>query len=208
MSEVLQVEKREKYGKHHVRRMRDAGKLPAVLYGHGKPTVNLTVPAEQVGAAVRRGAKIVELAGEAEGPALMQELQWDIFSTHVLHLDLLRVKEGQRISITVPIELRGVALGMKDGGVIDHVLHEIEIETDISHVPEKLLVNINALELDASLTLAEIEDLPEGAIILSDTTKTVVQCITPTEMPEEEELPADGAEPEVIGEKAEESEDS
>ena len=202
MSEVLQVERREVRGKHLARRLRRSGKLPAVLYGHGEPSVSLSVPAEQVETAIRHGAKVVQLQGDAGGQALIQDLQWDVFSTHVLHLDLLRVEAGERITIEVPVELRGVAPGTKEGGVVEHLVHRLEIETDVSRVPEKLHVNINGLEVDGSLSIAAIEDLPDGAKVLLDETTLIVQCVVPAVAPEEEaEGEAAAAEPEVIGQK-------
>jgi large subunit ribosomal protein L25 len=201
MSEVLQVERREAYGKHLARRLRRSGKLPAVLYGHGEPSVSLSVPTDQVDAAIRRGAKVVELQGDAGGQALIQDLQWDVFSTHVMHLDLLRVEAGERITIEVPVELRGVAPGTNEGGVVEHLVHRLEIETDVSRVPERLHVNINGLEVDGSLSIAAIEDLPDGAKVLLDETTLIVQCVVPAVAPEEAEGEAAAAEPEVIGQK-------
>lgn len=205
MPEIMQVEKRESRGKHHARRLREAGQLPAVLYGHGEPTLSLAVPAEQLNAALRHGVKIVELQGAATGQALLHELQWDTFSSHVLHVDLIRVKAGERVKIEVPIELRGEAPGTKEGGVVEHSLHQVEIEVDIARVPDMLHVNINALELDGAMTIATIEDLPNGAEVLADVDLVVVQCVSPMEEPELEEVPGLGiAEPEVIGQKREE----
>ncbi|MBN1851587.1 MAG: 50S ribosomal protein L25 [Pirellulales bacterium] len=208
MPEIMLVEKRDIRGKHHARRLRSTGKLPAVLYGHGEPTLSLTISADELHAALRHGVKIVELQGEASGQALLHVMQWDTYSSHVLHVDLLRVKAGERVKIEVPIELRGEAPGTKAGGVVEHILHQVEIETDVSRIPDKLHVNINTLGLDAAMTIDSIEDLPEGAKVLEDSDLVIVQCVLPAEELEPEEIAAEMAEPEVIGQKHDMEEES
>lgn len=201
MSDTLRVEAREKLGKAHNRRLRWEGKLPAVLYGHGQPPEHLTLSASQLRASLRHGAQVVHLEGAAEGQALFQDIQWDTFQQHLLHVDLLRVKKGERIVITVPVITRGIAPGEGDGGIVEQVLHEVEIETRPAVIPENLHININHLELHGSLTASDIEDMPEGAKLVTDPEQMVVHCIEPTAPIEEEEeagLGA-GAEPEVIG---------
>jgi large subunit ribosomal protein L25 len=206
MSEVLTVEVREGRGTTHARRLRKAGKLPAVLYGHGEASVSLTIPTEQLDAAVRHGHKLVELTGGVAGQALLHELQWDTYSTHVLHVDLMRVEAGERVVVEIPVELRGIAPGEREGGVIEQVLHEVEIEVAVAQIPDKLHVNINELHLNQTLAVSAIEDLPEGATFVTDADEAVVHCTTPVELPEEVPAEPGAAEPEVIGERAEETE--
>ncbi|MEX0938266.1 MAG: 50S ribosomal protein L25 [Pirellulales bacterium] len=205
MAEQFTVERREGRGKHHSKQMRAAGKLPAVLYGHGEDSVSLTLSADQVAAAMRHGSKLIELTGALTESALIHQLQWDPYGVDVLHMDLMRVRAGERISVEVAVVLRGESPGAKEGGVIDQVLHEVEIETDVASIPERLHININELQLEESLTAAEIEDLPEGAKLLTDAEQVVVQCNRPQEEAEEEA--AEGAaEPELIGGREEEKE--
>ena len=99
MSDVLQVEDRKLVGKQNNRRLRGSGKLPAVLYGHGKETVSLSVPEDQLKATLRHGAQVVQLQGAASGQALLQEVQWDTFQQYVLHVDLMRVDETDRVQV-------------------------------------------------------------------------------------------------------------
>jgi large subunit ribosomal protein L25 len=201
MPELLTVQHRSTRGKRNARRLRKAGSLPAVLYGHGEKSVSLALPTEQFEAALRHRAKVVQLSGDAEGRALIQELQWDTFSTRVLHVDLMRVAADERVTLVVPIELRGSAPGEREGGVVEHLLHEIEVETTVDTIPERLHVNVNSLELHGSLSTSDIEDLPPGAKILVDEPQVIVQCVEPPEEPEEEELAVGEAEPEIIGRK-------
>jgi large subunit ribosomal protein L25 len=151
----------------------------------------------------------VDLDGAASGKALLQDVQWDTFFQHVLHVDLLRVRAGEKVKIDVPIELRGEAPGSRDGGVIEQMVHSIEIEVALDVIPDKLHLNINRLEIGGQMTAADIEDLPPGATILDDLDRMIVHCVQPAA--EEEEAAAEetgAAEPEVIGKGKEEEEES
>jgi large subunit ribosomal protein L25 len=208
MSELLHVEKRNALGKRNNVRLRRKGRLPAVLYGHGEDPVSLTLAADEFEASLRHGAKVVDLDGDASGKALLQEVQWDTFFQQVLHVDLLRVQAGERVTVEVPIELRGEAPGTRGGGVVEQPIHSIEIEVSLDVIPDKLHLNINHLEIDGYLTAKDITDLPEGATILSDDEAVIVHCVLPAA--DEEAAMAEEAasgEPEVIGKGKEDDED-
>ncbi len=204
MSEVLQVEQRGSYGTRHARRLRAAGRIPAILYGHGEECVSLSLDASQVGAAVRHGSRIVELEGALREKALIREIQWDPFGVDVLHLDLTRVAADEKVAVNLPVELRGVAPGTNEGGVVEHPVHELEIECPAAKIPEKLVLNINNLQLGESLTAAALE-LPEGARLTGSPDTVVAQCVEPHVEAEMEEAP-ESVEPEVIGRKPSEEE--
>lgn len=209
MSELLHVETRRTHGKRNNVRLRRDGRLPAVLYGHGEEAVSLTLAADEFEASLRHGAKVVDLDGAASGKALLQDVQWDTFFQHVLHVDLLRVRAGEKVKIDVPVELRGEAPGTRDGGVIEQMIHSIEIEVALDVIPDKLHLNINRLEIDGQLTAKDIVDLPPGAKILSDEDAMIVHCILRAAV-EEEEVAAEeagAAEPEVISKGKEEEEE-
>jgi large subunit ribosomal protein L25 len=206
MPEVLQVEVRPTRGKHHARRMRQEGKIPAILYGHGQESVSLAVPADALEAAVRHGSHVVELKGAVKESALIRELQWNTWGTEVLHVDFARVRADETIEVTVPVELRGEAPGLKEGGVLEQVLHEIEIECKATAVPERIQANVNHLQVGQSITVADLL-LPEGGKCLAPAESVVVQCVVPTEVPEAVAEEAAQAEPEVIGGRKEEEED-
>jgi large subunit ribosomal protein L25 len=200
MSDSLQVEIREAHGKKRVRRLRQAGTIPAVLYGEGRDTVSLSIPADQVAAALRHGARLVDLQGAVSEKAFVRELQWDTFGTNVLHIDLTRVSETTMLRIKVSVELRGTAAGINEGGVIELHVHELDIECRATQIPDKIVVNVNDLHLDQSISVADLKP-PEGVEFLSDPETVVVACVAPRD--EEDMLSASGgAEPEVIGRKA------
>ena len=210
MAELLHVEKRNSFGKRNNERLRLAGRLPAILYGHGEESVSLTLAADQFEASIRHGAKVVDLDGDASGKALLQDVQWDTFFQQVLHVDLLRVRAGEKVKIDVPIELRGEAPGVRDGGVLEQLIHSIEIEVALDVIPDKLHLRVNNLQIDGHLTAKDIVDLPEGATILSDEDAMIVHCVM-REAEEEEAAAAEegvSAEPEVIGKGKEDEEEA
>lgn len=207
MTDQLHVDVRKSHGKRNNQRLRREGRLPAVLYGHGEDSVSLTLAADEIEASLRHGARVVDLEGAASGKALLQHVQWDTFFQHVLHVDLLRVRAGEKVTIEVPVELRGEAPGLRVGGVVEQIIHSVEIEVSLDAVPEKLHLNINHLEVDGELTAKDIEDVPPGATIVSDLDAILVHCVLPTAEPEED-LGDTGAEPEVIGKGKDDDEES
>jgi large subunit ribosomal protein L25 len=209
-TEVIHVKIRQTRGSHQARRMRAEGLIPAILYGHGEGTVSLSVPAPEIEALVRHGVKVVQLEGDVQESALVREVQWDGLGSEVLHLDFTRVSSTETVETRIPIELRGDAPGTREGGILDHVLHDLEILCPVRSIPDRLLVNVNSLGLGEAITVSDLE-LPSGASTTADPNDLVVHCVAPVEVPEEEEVAAAGAaEPEVIGRKegeAEEGED-
>ncbi len=207
MAEVLHIEKRETRGKRFARRMRKHGRVPGVLYGHGKESVSLAIRADEINATIRHGARLVELQGDLRENAFVKEVQWDAFGSTVLHVDLTRVEVGDSVEISVKVELRGVAPGTKQGGVVDHQAHELELRCPVTAIPESLSLNINHLELDQTITAGEVE-LPPGAELLTDPLTVVVTCAELAVREEEEEIAAAAGEvePEVIGRKPEDEE--
>ena len=207
MAELLQVELRDTRGKRNARRNRRDGKLPAVLYGHGLESVSLLVSAERFVTAVRRGARLVNLAGAVEDQAFIREIQWDTWGLHALHVDFTRVSEHEKVEVQVTLELRGEAPGVKAGGVVKQHVHVLQIECEATAIPDKLYVNINHLELEQEITIAQLE-LPAGIVVFNDPELTVVECAEPVEIEEAAPAAAAEAEPEVIGRKKEEGEEA
>lgn len=200
MTETLTVNPREAAGTRVARRLRKQGAIPVVLYGHGEQVLPLAASADQVKALVRHGARVVDLAGAVSEKAFIREVQWDAFGAEVLHIDLTRVSADERVRVEVNVELRGEAPGVKEGGVVEHVLHTVDIECLATGIPERLFVRINALGLNGSLLVKDIE-LPEGVKMLAPPDEMVVHCIPPAAEEEAEAPLAGAAEPELIGRK-------
>jgi large subunit ribosomal protein L25 len=207
MAEELSVEKRDPQGKLRNRRLRKSGRVPAVLYGHGEENVSLSVPVEDIETVVRRGSRLVNLTGAVNESAFIRELQWDTWGTRVLHVDFTRISADESVEVEVAVELRGEAPGVREGGIVEQLIHQVALVCRAASIPDKIWVNVNALKLGGEILLADL-DLPEGVAIVGATDEVVVHCIAPVEVPEEAP-PAEAAEPEVIGAKErEETEES
>jgi large subunit ribosomal protein L25 len=200
MAEVLNTKKRETRGKRNAKRLRLAGSIPAILYGHGEENQSLQVVADEMATVIRHGGRVVELKGAVNEKAFIRSTQWDVYGIEVLHVDFTRVSEHERVEVKVNVELRGQAPGVKDGGAVEHLVHEIEIECEALSIPEKIEVSIMELKIGDAITAGEVT-LPAGAKLLSDPDDVVVHCVVHREE-EAEEGEGAVAEPEVIGRKA------
>jgi len=202
MSESLKVERRKTSGKRASRQLRYQGIVPVVLYGHGEDTLSLTVPADQLRAALRHGARVVDLEGAVNEKAFIREMQWDPFGTHILHVDFTRVSLDERLQIEVPVTLRGESPGVKEGGHIEILQHSVEIDCLAVAIPEKVELKVFELQLDQSLRASNIE-LPAGVTLITDPETVIVHCALP--IVEKDDEGAEG-EPEIIGRKADDGE--
>ena len=193
---LLQTENREGRGTRRSEKLRKLGKVPAVVYGHKEKTLSVSVGHDVLLSAVRHGARIVDvqLDGKVEKAQIM-ELQWDYLGKDVLHVDFKRVSADERITITVPVELKGIAPGIAAGGLLDQPLHTLRIECPVLSVPDTIRVNINELGIDSAIHVRDLK-LPEGVKVLDEGDAIVVQVKTPAA-----DADADGegtAEPEII----------
>ncbi len=207
MTDILNVSVRNELGTGRVRRLRRSGQTPAILYGHGQANVNLAIPTAEVRAVLRHGSKLVDLKGNLDEKALIRAVQWDCYGTEVLHLDLARVSEQERVEVTVPLELRGEAPGTKEGGIITHQLFDVAIECPAGEIPDRLVASVRNLRLGQSILLSDVP-LPPHVVLMTPADSVVVSC--EAQIPTEEEVVEAAAgpeEPEVIGRKAEEGEE-
>ncbi len=205
MSETLTVKKRETTGSLSSNRLRREGQCPVVLYGHNEPSVHLSVPYDQLATSLRHGAKLVQLTGDEQGQAILQDLQYDTFGRYVLHADLLRVDAGERVTVEIPVEAKGEAPGEADGGIITWVNHSVEIEVTPASIPEKLHIDMTTVNLGDTVTASAIIDLPEGAVLVTAPERVLINCVAPQAAEEEDSTVAGAVEPELIGKDDEDS---
>ena len=205
---TLETSKREGKGSKKAARHRKAGNVPAVVYGHKEATESVVVNRDALLHAVKHKARVVDLkSATSTQKALITELQWDHLGKELLHADFKRVDVNERIAVTVPIELRGIAPGVTGGGALDQPMYMLHVECLAIAVPESVRVNIGELQIGAAIHVRELH-LPEGVKPLDEPDAVVVQVKAPlAEAGAEPGAPvAEQAEPEVIGRKAAEEE--
>jgi large subunit ribosomal protein L25 len=197
---VLETEKRDGRGSRLAAKLRKKGKVPAVLYGHKLATLSLAVTKEQLGQVLRQGAPVIDIKtdGGVEKAQIM-DLQWDHLGKEVLHLDLKRVSEHERIETDVVLEIKGHAPGVAEGGLLDQPMHSLRIECPAFSVPKSIRVSIAELQIGGAIHVHEVK-LPEGVKALDDPEAVIIHVTKPMveAEPVAEEAAAGSAEPEVI----------
>ena len=186
-----------------MRRLRLENKIPGVLYGHGEKNISLTINTREIEAVIRHGSQMVELTGELNEPALIKDIQWDQLGSHIMHIDLTRVSKGELVEVDVSVELRGDAPGSRQGGIVDHHLHEVTINCPADKIPENLELLIDQLNVGDSILAGDLK-LPEKATLITPAENVVVACIEVSAEEPEGETDQAAAEPEVIGRKDDE----
>jgi large subunit ribosomal protein L25 len=199
---------RSELGTRANRRLREAGLLPGVIYGHKEAVVPVTVPRKEVVDHMNRGARLFDLSldGKSE-KVLIKEVQFDHLGIEVIHVDFARVRLDEKVKVTVPVELKGTPKGEADGGVLQQILTALEVECLVTEIPDAIRHNVAEMALDDVLHIKDLK-LPEGVKSLQDgelivaTVKEILEVVEPV-------VEAEGAaEPEVIGRKPAEGEEA
>jgi large subunit ribosomal protein L25 len=203
---TISVQPRTAHGTRIARRLRQEGRIPAVIYGHKEATVAVTVAAEELQRAVKAGNPIVDLKADGTTQkAQIRELQWDHLGQDVLHVDFKRVSEDERIVTHVKIELRGIH---PTGAVMDQPIHSLEIECPVIAVPQTIRLDIGGMQVGQVIHVKDLT-LPPNVKAMVDPEAVVVVAKAHHIAEVAVAAPAEpGAnEPEVIGRKAEEAEE-
>lgn len=204
--QVLQAELRKEKGGKQVARLRDpkVGKLPAVVYGHGEEPIHISLNAHDFLEGLHHGHRIFEVhLPTGSQTLLVKDLQYDHFGKQVVHADLMRVDLNERMVVEVPIELRGTAKGIHEGGIVDQALTHLEVECVVSQIPEVIPVLVKELGVGDAVHAKDVE-LPAGSVLKTDPEAILCICHLPKIKAVVEEAVAAEAptEPEVITERA------
>ena len=201
----LVAQKREGSGKGVARKLRAAGRVPAVLYGRGADPESISVDARELQHLMHAGGAnvLVDLVVDgAEHLAMPREVQRDHIKGRYWHVDFLAVSRTEKIIVNVPVRLVGESAGVKMGGVLEHHLWEIAVECFPTDVPEAIEADVSALEVGDGIRVSELT-APDGAVITSNPDDLVVAVAQPQARLEEEEAAeaeaAEGAEGEEEG---------
>lgn len=197
----VHAELRTSFGKGFARRLRAAGKIPAVIYGHGEDPVHVALPGHQVALLLRRANAVLEL--DVEGTqqlALVKDVQKDPVHQIIEHIDLLVVKKGEKIQVDVPITVVGEPF---PGTIVNLDNNTVSLEVEATHIPQSIEVDVEGLEDGTHITAADLK-LPRGAALAGTPEMLIVAISVPasTLAAEEEIAEADAA---VAAEQAEEA---
>ena len=206
MSEVrIAVEQRTEFGKGAARRTRRAGRIPAVLYGHGSDPKHLSLPTIEFARAVRENGQNAVLTLDVDGGkselALTKTITAHPIKNYIEHVDLLLIKRGEKVTVSVPVHLTGEAAS---GGLVSQELTEVDIEAEALHIPEQLELSIDGAEIGTQLHASDIE-LPKGVTLQSDPETMVVTVSEAAASMEDEETEEEGGEEAAEGEASEEA---
>jgi len=202
---ALDVEIRSDKGKGAARKLRAAGRIPAVCYGSGRAPVSVSLDPRSLERLLKSSATgintLIDLrvggGGDFDGRVvLIKELQRDPVSARALHADFYAVDLEQAIQVSVPIHVQGTAPGVVNGGILDHALRELEIECLPRAIPDQILVDVSQLEIGMSLHVRDLV-LPEGVKLMSDPDLSVISVVTPAALEEETAAAAAPAEGEA-----------
>jgi large subunit ribosomal protein L25 len=203
----LEVEERNERGTRATKRLRKDGYVPGVVYG-GDDCLSFKVNNRVLRAALHDGSALIDLkigSGQAR-PVIVKDQQHHPVRGHVMHIDLLEVRLDEKIHSTVSVELENVeeAPGVKEGGVLEHVTRELNIEALPTDIPERVTVDVSEMGINAVMHLSEVA-APNGVTFLDDPEETIIATIT---VPTEVEEPEIEEETELVGEEGEAAEEA
>ena len=200
---ALKAEVRNEVGTKHATKLRRAGKLPAIIYGHGKDPVAISLDLHNFAEMLHHGHRLLGVKiGKTSETLLVKDLQYDHLGKDIIHADLIRVDLTEMVKVAVPLELKGTAKGTHEGGIVDEHLDHLEVECKVSDIPEFILVSVKELGVGDAIHASDIE-LGEGIKLATNPETLVLTChlVAAAKSTEEleEEMPTA---PEVITEKA------
>lgn len=195
MSEVrISAEPRTDFGKGGARRTRRAGKVPAVVYGHGEKPLHISLPSLELAAAIRKGGAnqliAIEVTDGTRELVIPKDIQRDPLRDEIVHADLLIVRRGEKITTDIQLSFTGE---VEKGGLVVHELTAVSVEAEATHIPESIEVDLEGLAIGSQRLVSEIT-VPEGIVILTDGDQTVATVSEPRGEATEDEAEAEAAE--------------
>ena len=196
----LDVLNRTELRSKSVRALRKKGFIPGVLYYAGEENVNISIEKSVLFHAMQSGQRIFEVDQEGDSQyTMIKQLQYHPVTDEVIHIDLMRVRRSEKITISVPLVLIGESIGVKEGGVLSQSLNQVEISCFPTDVPEQIELNIEELELNSAKNVGDLELNLEDVDIVTDPSLNIVSITPPAaeeevvaETDDDEELDDDG----------------
>ena len=202
MSEInLKAKKREEYKESTLNQIRKKGVIPGIYYGHGVGNINIAATEIDLRPIIyTTESHIVNLSFEGDSSnysCILKDVQFHPVTDKPLHFDLIALKEGETITIEVSVQLIGNAQGIRDGGILQHILHKLDVECLPKNIPSHIDIEITNMNINDSIKVSDLK--LENVKILNDENASIVSIVPPTVEKEVVAEAAEGpAEPEVI----------
>jgi large subunit ribosomal protein L25 len=171
----IEAEPRTEFGKGASRRVRRAGRVPAVMYGHGADNRHFTLPGHELMIALKTPNVLISIAGLEGRPvlALPKAVQRDAIKGFVEHVDLIEVRRGEKVTVEIPIRVSGDVFS---GGILDQQLVQLSVEAEATHLPDGVDIDVAGMEIGTSVHAGDIA-LPEGTSLITDPEALVLHVL-------------------------------
>jgi large subunit ribosomal protein L25 len=186
------------------RKLRQAGNVPAVIYGHGREPQSLVINNREVEKLLSQfsaGSTVIELNVDgAKSNTLIREIQRHPVNRSIVHIDFQQLVAGEKITVSIPLRFTGTADGVRNsGGILEETMHQVHLRVDPSAIPDHIDVDVTPLTIGHSIHISDLK-LPEGVTILDDEGATVCVCTAPKAVEEAAPAAVEGAEAAAVAE--------
>ena len=176
----LEIENRKSVGKKASKKIRRAGKIPSVLYYRGEIPISLSIDKQILNQAIKSDQRIYEMEIDNESQYVMiKEVQYHPITDEIIHVDFMRVRRSEKMIISVPIILIGKPVGVTEGGILSQSIAQIEISCYPTNVPERIEVSVDHLEINSSVSVADVIIDDEDIEIISALDISIASVIPP-----------------------------
>jgi large subunit ribosomal protein L25 len=201
---ILKARARKEFGSKNAAKTRLAGRIPAIVYGHGQKPEAIVLDEHDFTEGIHHGHRLfdVEVDGKRE-KLLVKDVQFDYLGRRIIHADLIRVDLSERVKVQVRLVFKGTPAGAQEGGLLEEHLDRLEIECAVTDIPESIDVSVKSLKVDDSLHARDIQ-LPPEVKLITDLNALLIACHLPAAQVVEEVAAAAVEEPtapEVITER-------
>jgi len=209
---LLNGQIRQDTGTKAAAKVREQGRIPAILYGHKQKPVAVSLDAHNLVVGLHHGHRVIDVKiGKDKEKVIVKDLQYDYLGKDIIHVDLMRVDITETVTVPVPIELKGQVKAAEGGGIIEAHADKLEVKCKVTDIPESIVVLVKEMDIGDSIYAGDIE-LPEAVTLASNPQTLLFTCSMVAAAKSTEELESqEPAAPEVIGEaekKEQESEES
>tara|TARA_B100000989_G_scaffold253098_1_gene201437 strand:- start:2475 stop:3137 length:663 start_codon:yes stop_codon:yes gene_type:complete len=191
----LDISNRNQIGTKKSKIARKKGFVPGVLYYSGEQAISISIERSTLLRAMNSGQRIFEISQDGDSQyTMLKQVQYHPVTDEVIHIDLMRVRRSEKMTISVPVVLVGDAIGVKEGGILSQSLTQVEISCYPTDVPEQINLKIDGLELNSTLSVGDIDTGSEDIELISDASINIVSITAPVseEVSDEEAEDLDG----------------